>query len=327
MTKKTELREFLRVRRARLRPEDVGIPATGQRRVPGLRREEIASLAGMSVDYYVRLEQGRDLTPSRSVLDALARALRLDDVEREHLYSLVRPAVPPTVAAGSAATGPAPIRPGVRLLLDGIPTPAFVIGRRLDILATNRIARAMLADFDARPIRNRNHARWIFLDPATRDLYVDWPVVARENVAILRRDAGRYPHDTELQALIGELAVASLEFRTWWAEHDVLARSYGTKRYNHPVVGPLTVHYEASALGDEDQTLYVYSVEPGTPSADAMAILGSRAATDDRGTSGAGSGSAPPSWPIRYAMNTMISGGEAPTALNATSRTRLSNSQ
>ena len=290
MTRKAELREFLRVRRARLRPEDVGIQTTGQRRVPGLRREEIASLAGMSVDYYVRLEQGRDLTPSPSVLDALARALRLDDVEREHLYSLVRPATPPTLAGpdagGSAAEGPAPIRPGVRLLLDGIPTPAFVIGRRLDILATNRMARAMLADFDARPVRARNHARWIFLDPATRDLYVDWPFVARENVAILRRDAGRYPHDAELQALIGELSVATPEFRTWWAEHDVLARSYGTKRYRHPVVGPIAIRYEASALGDEDQLLYVYSVEPGAPSADAMALFGSWAATEDRDTAG-----------------------------------------
>jgi transcriptional regulator with XRE-family HTH domain len=284
MTKKAELREFLRVRRGRLRPEDVGIQSVGQRRVPGLRREEIASLAGMSVDYYTRLEQGRDLTPSPSVLDALARALRLDDIEREHLYSLVRPAAPPT-PAGSAAGEPAAIRPGVRLLLDSIPTPAFVIGRRLDILATNRMARAMLGDFDAKPVRDRNHARWIFLDPATRDLYVDWPVVARENVAILRRDAGRYPHDTELQALIGELSVASPEFRTWWADHDVLARSYGTKRYNHPIVGPMTIQYEASALGDEDQVLYIYSVEPGTPSADAMALLGSWAATEDRDAS------------------------------------------
>ena len=285
MTRKAELREFLRVRRARLRPEDVGIQSVGQRRVPGLRREEIASLAGMSVDYYIRLEQGRDLTPSPSVLDALARALRLDDTEREHLYSLIRPAAPPTLA-GSTAGEPAAIRLGVRLLLDGISTPAFVIGRRLDILATNRMARAMLADFDARPVRDRNHARWIFLDPATRDLYVDWPVVARENVAILRRDAGRYPHDTALQALIGELSVASHEFRTWWADHDVLARNYGTKRYNHPVVGPMTIHYEASALGDQDQVLYVYSVEPGTPSADAMALLGSWAATEDRSTVG-----------------------------------------
>jgi transcriptional regulator with XRE-family HTH domain len=284
MTKKAELREFLRVRRGRLRPEDVGIQSLGQRRVPGLRREEIASLAGMSVDYYIRLEQGRDLTPSPSVLDALARALRLDDIEREHLYSLVRPAAPPKLD-GSAAGEPAAIRPGVRLLLDSIPTPAFVIGRRLDILATNRMARAMLGDFDAKPVRDRNHARWIFLDPATRDLYVDWPVVARENVAILRRDAGRYPHDTELQALIGELSVASPEFRTWWADHDVLARSYGTKRYNHPVVGPMTIQYEATALGDEDQVLYIYSVEPGTPSADAMALLGSWAATEDRDAS------------------------------------------
>src|ERR1700754_1130933 len=152
MTRKAELREFLRVRRARLRPEDVGIQATGQRRVPGLRREEGASLAGMSVDYYVRLEQGRDLTPSPSVLDALAPARR---------------AAPPTLtgpdAGESSAVRPAPIRPGVRLLLDGIPTPAFVIGRRLDILATNRMARAMLADFDARPVRDRNPARSILL--------------------------------------------------------------------------------------------------------------------------------------------------------------------
>src|SRR5262249_60125672 len=175
--------------------------------------------------------------PSPSVLDALARALRLDETEREHLYSLVRPAVPSTLAGadarGNAASGPAVIRPGVRLLLDAIPTPAFVIGRRLDILATNRMARALLGDFDAKPVRERNHARWIFLDPATRDLYVDWPVVARENVAILRRDAGRYPHDTELQALIGELSVASPEFRTWWADHEVLAPSYGTNGYRH----------------------------------------------------------------------------------------------
>src|SRR5262249_23775135 len=195
MTRKADLREFLRVRRARLRPEDVGIQTIGQRRVPGLRREEIASLAGMSVDYYIRLEQGRDLTPSPSVLDALARALRLDDVEREHLYSLIRPA-PPTLAGPAADDSPTTTRPGVRLLLDSLPTPGFVIGGRLCILATNRMARAMLGDFDAKPVRDRNHARWIFLDPATRDLYVDWPVVARENVAILRRDAGRYPHDT-----------------------------------------------------------------------------------------------------------------------------------
>src|SRR5262245_60519726 len=146
MTRKAELREFLRVRRARLRPEDVGIQSSGQRRVPGLRREEIASLAGVSVDYYIRLEQGRDLTPSPSVLDALARALRLDDVEREHLYSLARPAAPPTPAGpdagGPSAGGPAPIRPGVRMLLDGIPSPATVTGHRRDILAISRMHRA-----------------------------------------------------------------------------------------------------------------------------------------------------------------------------------------
>jgi transcriptional regulator with XRE-family HTH domain len=277
VARNADLSEYLKVRRGRLRPAEVGLPETGARRVPGLRREEVASLAGMSVDYYIRLEQGRDLSPSDSIIDALARALRLDEIERAHLYRLLRPAS----ASRDDDGGRAVVRPGVRMLLDSLQTPAFVIGRRLDILATNRMAKAMLADFDARPERDRNHARWIFLDPATRDLYVDWAVVARENVAILRHDAGRFPQDEKLQALIGELSVASPEFRTWWAEHDVLARSHGTKRYRHPVVGPMTVSYEAMTLPDDDQLLYVYSVEPGTPSADAMRLLGSWAATDD----------------------------------------------
>jgi transcriptional regulator with XRE-family HTH domain len=279
MAPKAELGEFLKSRRDRLRPEDVGLPSGGQRRVPGLRREELAMLAGVSVDYYVRLEQGRDLTPSESVLDALARALRLDDTERAHLIALARPPRIPFTTPDAGST--TEVRPSVQMLLDGLDQPAFVLGRRMDILATNRMARALLTDFDARPPRERNHARWIFLDPATRELYVDWPVVARENVAILRHDAAQHPDDPELRELIGELSMASPEFRTWWAEHDVAVRNSGTKRYRHPVVGDMKIHFEAMRLADEDQLLFIYSVEPGTPSQDAMRLLATWAATQD----------------------------------------------
>jgi transcriptional regulator with XRE-family HTH domain len=279
MAPKAELREFLKSRRDRLRPADVGLSSGGQRRVPGLRREELAMLAGVSVDYYVRLEQGRDLTPSESVLDALARALRLDDTERAHLFALARPLRVPFATPDTG--GNAEVRPSVQMLMDGLDQPAFVMGRRMDILATNRMARALLTDFDARPARERNHARWIFLDPATRDLYVDWPVVARDNVAILRHDVAQHPDDPELRELIGELSMASPEFRTWWAEHDVTTRNSGIKRYRHPVVGEMTIHFEAMRLADEDQLLFIYSVEPGTPSHDAMRLLATWAATRD----------------------------------------------
>ena len=269
MSRNADLGAYLKSRRGRLRPVDFGLPdESRQRRVPGLRREEVAQLAGVSVDYYIRLEQGRDLSPSESVIDALARALRLDETERAHLYHLLRPVRRPAPAPASRD-----VRPGVRLLLDALERPAFVIGRRLDILATNAAARVMLADFDARPERDRNHARWIFLDAVTRELYEDWDVVARENVAILRRDLGRYPDDEELRELIEELAAGSREFAPMWDDQDVHARSFGTKRYRHPVAGPMTVHYEAMVLDDADQLLYVYSVEPGTPSADAMATI------------------------------------------------------
>jgi transcriptional regulator with XRE-family HTH domain len=269
MSPNADLGTYLKSRRGRVRPEDVGLPnGAGRRRVPGLRREEVAQLAAISVDYYVRLEQGRDLSPSESVIDALARALRLNATERAHLYHLIRPVSRPTPTPARME-----IRPGVRLLLDALDRPAFVIGRRLDILATNAAARAMLTDFDSLPEHDRNHARWIFQDPATRALYEDWEVVARENVAILRRDAGRYPGDEELRELIDELMASSPEFASMWDDQNVHTRSFGTKRYRHPVAGPMTVHYEAMALDDPDQMLYVYSVEPGTPSADAMAIV------------------------------------------------------
>jgi transcriptional regulator with XRE-family HTH domain len=276
MAAKAELGEFLKSRRDRLRPEEVGLPSGGQRRVPGLRREELAMLAGVSVDYYVRLEQGRDLTPSESVLDALARALRLDDTERAHLIALARP--PRNPFATHDAGAPTEVRPSVQMLLDGLDHPAFVLGRRMDILATNRMARALLTDFDAWPPRERNHARWIFLDPATRELYLDWPVVARDNVAILRHDAAQHPDDPQLRELIGELSIASPEFRAWWAEHDVATRNSGTKRYRHPVVGEMKIHFEAMRLAMGTSAVHL-PVEPGTPSHDAMRLLATWAAT------------------------------------------------
>jgi transcriptional regulator with XRE-family HTH domain len=276
MAQNEELRAFLRARRARLRPEDLGVPVVpGQRRVPGLRREELAHLAGVSVDYYVRLEQGRSGNVSEPVLDALARALQLDETERAHLHDLAKPAR----RRRRTPARPQRVRPGIRLLIDGLDRPAFVVGRRLDVLAANRLARALLADFEAMDPRDRNHARWIFLDPSSRDLYADgWAAVARDNVAVLHRDAGRHPDDEELAALVGELSVKSEDFRRWWAEHGVLQRTHGTKRYHHPIVGELTVDYEALSLPDDpDQTLFVYSVEPGSSSAAALALLGTLA--------------------------------------------------
>lgn len=274
MPDKAELSEFLRLRRDRLRPVDVGLPERGQRRVPGLRREEIASLAGVSTDYYVRLEQGRNITASEGVLDAIARALRLDEAERAHLHHLAKPR-----PARRSPARPQRVRPGVHLLLDRLSTPAFVLGRRLDVLATNRLARALLVDFDAMAAAERNHARWVFLDPRARDLYVDWETVARDNVAVLRMDVGSHPDDAALSALIGQLSVASPEFARWWADHDVLVRGHGAKRFRHPVVGEIELRYEALDLADEDQTLFVYSADPGSASERALALLDSWSGT------------------------------------------------
>ncbi len=243
------------------------------RRVPGLRREEVARLAGVSVDYYSRLEQGRAPHPSAELLDAVARALRLDETERAYLVQIAtrtrrsRKKPPPRVQR---------VRPGVRRLLEtlGPHVPAFVFGRRMDVLAINRLAAALLIDFEALPPRDRNMLRFTFLHEPTRELYTDWEKVARENVRVLRLDAGRHPDDPLLAELVGELAVKSEEFRRWWAEHDVAERNHGTKRYHHPLVGDVTVDYECLALpGDPDQTLCVYTAEPGSPSETALRLL------------------------------------------------------
>jgi transcriptional regulator with XRE-family HTH domain len=259
-----ELRDFLRSRRARLTPEAAGLAAhRGRRRVPGLRREEVAQLAGVSVDYYVRLERGRNPHASDAVLDAVARALRLDDAERGHLFALARPG-----RAQRLAPPPQRVRPGLyRVLgcLGGI--PALIAGRRLDVLAANAMARALYTDFDALPHRDRNMARYIFLDPAARTLYDDWPAAARSVVAILHVDAGRHPHDPQLAELISDLSLRDDDFRGWWTTHDVLNNTHGTRLYHHPVVGDLTLDFEIfSPAGDEDQLVTLHTAEPGSPS-------------------------------------------------------------
>nr|WP_208406462.1 helix-turn-helix transcriptional regulator [Amycolatopsis granulosa] len=270
-----ELKEFLRSRRARLGVDDVELGGTsGVRRVPGLRREEVARLAGVSVDYYTRLEQGRAPHVSDEVLDAIAGALRLNDTERSYLWQIAR--TNSRRPRRRTAARVQRVRPGVRRMLETLDevSPAFVFGRRMDVLAANRLARALLTDFEALPPRDRNMLRYTFLDESARELFLDWEVVARDNVALLRLDAGRHPDDPLLAELVGELAVASPEFRRWWADHNVRDRSHGTKSYRHPLVGDLVVNYECFMLpGDPDQILCVYTAEAGSASEAALRLL------------------------------------------------------
>ncbi|MGK5543719.1 helix-turn-helix transcriptional regulator [Streptomyces sp. URMC 127] len=276
MDQRTELSEFLRSRRARLQPAEVGLtPYGGRRRVPGLRREELAQLAGVSVAYYTRLEQGHGQNVSTAVLEAIADALRLTRAERDHLTHLVRPSVKKTRPCRPAR--PQRVRPSVQHLMDSMEnTPAYVVGRRLDILAWNRLACALLGDFGKMPAGQRNLAWQLFLEPATRELYVEWEKKAADVVAFLRLDAGRCPEDPHLAALVGELSVKSPEFRTLWAAHNVEDKGFGVKELHHPVVGPLTLSYETLVLpADQNQQLITYHAEPGSPSAESLRILAS----------------------------------------------------
>ncbi|MGW2656051.1 helix-turn-helix transcriptional regulator [Streptomyces sp. NPDC001478] len=271
-----DLGDFLRSRRARIRPEDVGLSSYGRRRVPGLRREEVAQLAGVSVDYYIRLEQGRGPSVSDAVLDAIARVLGLDETEHAYLRTVARPA-----SRVGAAAPARRVRPGVRLLLDALEgAPAFVLGRRLDVLAWNALGDA-LNGFSRMAPDERNMPRQAFLDPGARALYPDWPAVAAETVAHLRLDAGLHPDDKVLATLIGELSMRSEDFRRLWADHGVKAKTHGVKRIAHPVVGELTLPYETLALpGDPGQSLVVYTPEPGSATAERIALLASWAAPD-----------------------------------------------
>lgn len=239
-------------------------------------------LAGVSLDYYARLEQGRRrLQPSGQVLDAIARALRLTEVERLYLHNLVRSTVVPSTGELRVA----PLDAGMRTMLGGLRIPAIVIDSRGDVHAMNRLGRALLVGLEPLPsagtTSTAGHPRWLFLRPETRDLLTDWEMNARVSVGVLRETAGRYPRDRRLHALIGELSVASPEFRSWWAEHDVDTRCRGPKRFHHPVVGDLVLHVEALQFPDGERWLYTYAAEPGTHSAEALRLLGTWAATQD----------------------------------------------
>ncbi|MGX1367804.1 transcriptional regulator with XRE-family HTH domain [Streptomyces canus] len=273
LDRRAELSEFLRTRRARLKPEDVGLPAFGRhRRVPGLRREELAQLAGVSVAYYTRLEQGNGRNVSAEVLDSIARALRLTDAEHAHLTHLAKPKQHKKKPAARSEQ----VRGSIRQLLDSVDVPAYVSGRRSDILAWNRMAAAVFGDWSELPARERNWARLVFLRPEYRELFVPWEQKATDMVSYLRMDAGCHPDDPLLSALVGELSVKSEEFRRLWATHDVKEKNYGVKQLRHPLVGELTLNFESFPLSDgTEQVLITYHAEPGSPSADALRLLAS----------------------------------------------------
>ncbi|MCE7010820.1 helix-turn-helix transcriptional regulator [Kibdelosporangium philippinense] len=271
---RAELSEFLRSRRARLTPADVGLPEYGRRRrVPGLRREELAQLAGVSVAYYTRLEQGNGRNVSREVLDAIATALKLNDTEHAHLMDLTQP----TQRRRSAPPQRQRVRPVLLQMLDAIDSvPAYVWGRRTDILAWNRTAAALFGDWGALEPRDRNWARIVFLNPDSQHLFADWQAKASDVVGQLRLDAGQHPNDVLLAELIGELSVKSDDFRTKWATHDVKRKTHDSVRLQHPLVGELTVRYETFTLpGDQDQALSIYHPEPGSASQEALRLLAS----------------------------------------------------
>jgi len=278
---RAEVREFLSSRRARVTPEQAGLPAYGgTRRVKGLRREEVALLAGVSVDYYVRMERGHLAGASDGVLDAVSRALRLDEAEREHLFALARAAGP---GPRRRSTPPTAVRPVVQQVLDAITdAPAWVRNGRHDLVATNRLGRALYSPVLADPVRPANTTRFLYLDPAAREFFVDWDRVADDAAAMLRLEAGRAPHDRRLIELVGELSTRSEVFRTRWASHDVRYHRSGRKRLNHPVVGRLDLDFESMDLPSEPGlTLNVYTAAPDTPTADGLTLLASWAATRD----------------------------------------------
>ena len=282
MDTRTEIREFLTSRRAKITPDQVGLTAYGPRRVPGLRREEVAVLAGVSVPYYTRLERGDMSGVSESVLEALARALQLDDAERAHLFDLARAAGP--MAKRRRRSAPKQIRPSVQRLLDAITgAPALAQNGRLDILAANQLGRALYSELLRDPTRPANHARFTFLNPRAHDLYADWERAANDGVALLRAEAGRDPYDRDLTDLIGELSTRSDEFRTRWAAHNVRLHQTGAKRFHHPVVGDLTLTFEMMELAaDPGLNLLTYTAEPGSKSDEALNLLGSWAATVEK---------------------------------------------
>jgi transcriptional regulator with XRE-family HTH domain len=288
VTNSKAVQEFLKSRRARITPEMAGVQTYGGvRRVPGLRREELAMISGMSVDYYNRLERGNLSGVSDSILSSLARALELDDAERAYLFDLAKAAnaSPPRHRRRSVQK----VRPSVQHLLDGMTgVPAFVQNGRLDVIAMNSLAKALYHADDDEPV---NFARYVFLDETSVTELPAWDAMARDIVAILRQEAARDPHNRDLSDLIGELSTRSEKFRKMWAEQNVRFHRTGTKSFHHPAVGQFELTFQAMQLpGDEGLTLFAYTAEPGTPAADALALLASWSATE-RGTRGSESAS------------------------------------
>jgi transcriptional regulator with XRE-family HTH domain len=283
---RVEVREFLTTRRAKISPGQAGLPAAGQRRVPGLRRSEVAALAGMSVEYYAKLERGALAGVSAGVLDAIARALRLDDAERAHLLRLAHEA-----DGSNALLRPRrrpkqwSVRPSLQWSLDTITTaPAIVVNNRQDLLAANHLGRAMYSDVYTDPVRPPNFARFTFLDSAARRFYPDWDLAADMCVANLRTAAGKDPHDKGLQDLVGELSTRSDDFRRRWGAHNVRTHGTGVKHFHHHVVGGLTLAYESMDLRAEpDLTMTLYAAEPGSSTEDALRLLASWAASQGTG--------------------------------------------
>ncbi|MFE1796521.1 helix-turn-helix transcriptional regulator [Streptomyces sp. NPDC059517] len=299
MSTESDIREFLASRRAKITPQQAGLPAYGgNRRVPGLRREEVALLAGVSIDYYVRLERGHLAGASEGVLDSVANALQLDDAERAHLYDLARAAAKRPARRTRRPRGPLP--DSVLRVLDAMTdAPAFIRNGRLDVLAVNRLGRALYSPLYAGTEQRRhggeeqrthagkaertvNIARFQFLDPAGSDFFPDWEESVNTTVSLLRTEAGRAPGDSELTGLIGELVTRSEEFRTAWAKHNVRLHHTGRKAFRHPAVGEITLDFDAMHLpAQPGLTLTAYSAAPHTPAHDALKLLAAWAATED----------------------------------------------
>ncbi|WP_433679799.1 helix-turn-helix transcriptional regulator [Nocardia sp. CA-119907] len=276
MTNQMDLGDFLRSRRARVTPQEAGLPATtGRRRTAGLRREEVAMLAGLSIEYYTRLEQGKQSRPSPAVLEAVAGVLRLDEDERRHLFELGHAAGPARAAAARGDEAPRTVRAEVRRMLDIVrPYPAYLLSRANDLLAANDQGMRLLPGIEEWPARLRNTARYTFLHPDGRRVYGNWDEVAAATVAHLRAVAGSNPDAPDITGLIGELIVKSPEFAALWERYDVRARTNGRKCFEHPAVGRMTLSYEVFTVArDQGQRLVVYQAEPGTPDHDAMMLL------------------------------------------------------
>jgi transcriptional regulator with XRE-family HTH domain len=283
MDNRAEVREFLATRRARLSPEQVGVVSVGgRRRVPGLRRDEVARLAGVSVDYYTRLERGNLSGASESVLDAIARALQLDQGETDHLFDLARASAPsrrrPPVTGEQKIT-----QSPVQHMLDAMTgAVAMVTNTRMDLVAANALGFALYSDMYRGTLRPANHSRYIFLDPGAHDFYPDWERAANVNVEILRRDAGRHPHDPGIAALVGELSIRSDEFRARWAAHDVRRHYTGAKEFRHPAVGLIELDFQVMDLQETPgHWLTVYTAVPGSASDEGLRLLASWAATEN----------------------------------------------